>query len=164
MLRFYRAGGSGSDTTAFCPPHQSLFCFLQPGQCPATYHNRIPHGFECLLSVCPGLQRAHVLFRRRVWSSNPRCGLIRRLQCPGFISGTLQLSNIRNLLRRHVMELTCHRVSPRRSSRFEGFRRLVHLPRRMRGETRHLWLIASNCSPPRTTGILPAPSVTRWSG
>ncbi len=27
-----------------------------------------------------------------------RCGLRRRLQCPGFIAGTLQLSNIRDLL------------------------------------------------------------------
>ncbi|CAM7589761.1 hypothetical protein ESCOMMO073B2_22850 [Escherichia coli] len=37
MLRFYRAGGSGSDTTAiFCPPHQKPFLLSPafPGQCP----------------------------------------------------------------------------------------------------------------------------------
>ena len=77
--------------------------------------HRIPHGFECPCCLaCPGLQRAHVLFQAAGLVIKPLCcGLVRRLQCPGFIAGTLQLSNIRNLLRRHVMELACHRRQPR---------------------------------------------------
>ncbi len=66
-----------------------------------------------VLSCLPGLQRAHVLFQAAGLVIKPfRCGLVRCLQCPGFIAGTLQLSNIRNLLRRHVMELTRHRCQP----------------------------------------------------
>ncbi len=60
-----------------------------------------------------GLQRAHVLFPgggsgHQPLSLRPRSPPA----MPGFIAGTLQLSNIRNLLRRHVMELACHRRQP----------------------------------------------------
>lgn len=66
---------------------------------------------------------------------------------PGFIAGTLQLSNIRNLLRRYVMELARHRRQPRRrvSGQLpEGFSDLVHLHAGCRGETRHT--LADGCN------------------
>ena len=129
-----------------------VVCFLKRSLClnqhllrgirTTNIQHRIPHGFECpCCPVCPGLQRAHVLFQAAGLVIKPfRCGLVRRLQCPGFISGTLQLSNIRNLLRRHVMELTCHRCQSRRrvcGQLPEGFSDLVHLHAGCRGETRH---------------------------
>ncbi|CSQ83662.1 Uncharacterised protein [Shigella sonnei] len=133
---------------------KSLFCFLQHslGSVRATnIQHRIPHGFECpCCPVCPGLQRAHVLFQAAGLVIKPlRRGLVRRLQCPGFIAGTLQLSNIRNLLRRHVMELACHRRQPRRrvcGQLPEGFSDLVHLHAGCRGETRHTLADGRNLS------------------
>ncbi len=101
-------------------------------------------------SCLPGLQRAHVLFQAAGLVIKPfRCGLVRCLQCPGLIAGTLQLSNIRNLLRRHVMELARHRRQPRRrvSGQLpEGFSDLVHLHAGCRGETRHTLADGRNLS------------------
>ncbi len=124
---------------------KSLFSFgehICRGVRATNIQHRIPHGFECLCSlVCPGLQRTHVIFQFTGLVIKPfRCGLVRRLQCPGPIAGTLQLSNIRNLFRRHVMELARHRRQPRRrvSGQLpEGFSDLVHLHAGCRGETRH---------------------------
>ncbi|CSE39328.1 Uncharacterised protein [Shigella sonnei] len=138
-----------------------VVCFLKRSLClnqhllrgirTTNIQHRIPHGFECTCSpVCPGLQRAHVLFQAAGLVIKPfRCGLVRRLQCPGFIAGTLQLSNIRNLLRRHVMELACHRRQPRRrvcGQLPEGFSDLVHLHAGCRGETRHTLADGRNLS------------------
>ena len=128
-----------------------VVCFLKRSLClnqhllsgirTTNIQHRIPHGFECpRCPVCPGLQRAHVLFQAAGLVIKPfRCGLVRRLQCPGFIAGTLQLSNIRNLLRRHVMELLRHRNQPRRrvSGQFsESLCNLVHLHTGCRSKTR----------------------------
>ncbi len=140
MRMFYRAGGSGSDTTAiFVRLIKSLFCFLQHflGCVRATnIQHRIPHGFECPRSpVCPGLQRAHVLFQAAGLVIKPfRCGLVRCLQCPASSPEPLQQSSIRNLLRRHVMELARHRRQPRRRVSGPASRRLQRPcppPRRM---------------------------------
>ena len=83
-------------------------------------------------------------------------------QCPGFIAGTLQLSNIRNLLRRHVMELAIAiAISPDVGS-------VVSFPKASatlststpdaEAKRATLWLMASNCSPPRTPAFTMAAS------
>ncbi|KEP16853.1 hypothetical protein EH61_11770 [Escherichia coli] len=87
MLTFYRAGGFGSDTTAIFIASSKAFSALASisAEDPGDQYHRIPHGFECLCSlVCPGLQRTHVIFQFTGLVIKPfRCGLVRRLQCPG---------------------------------------------------------------------------------